>query len=188
MTDTNEPYVYLNADRPLGKRINFYYERLSNAKLAGYGCLADWVKALHKEYKGNASHVAAKLGTTYKTVVKWFRNLGLPIKARGGKDPMHHPRRNEVGKIYQQTGSGIKTAKILGVSTAMVYRWLRADRKKEREERMSKHLTYPEEHREYTQECILKTTKTDYKTCPVHEIPYLYSCPDCTNGGYNDKD
>jgi hypothetical protein len=52
---------------------------------------------------------------------------------------------------------------------------------------VSEHLIYPEEHRENTQERVLKTG-TDYKTCPVHGTPYLYSCPDCTNGGYDDKD
>jgi hypothetical protein len=123
-------YVYLDADRPIGKRIAYYYDHLENARAAGHGCLADWVRALHAEHDGKATKVGEALGLTYYAVTGWFRNLGLPVRTRGGKDPMVHPRRGEVGDIYQQTGSGIKTAEILGVSPPLVYKWLRADRKK----------------------------------------------------------
>lgn len=123
-------HVYLRADEPIGHHIDYYYDHLKNAKEAGYDCLADWVRALHSEHSGKASKVGEVLGLTYATMAQWFRNLCLPVRTRGGKDPMSHPRRGEVGEIYQQTGSGLKTAEILGVSPSLVYKWLRADKKK----------------------------------------------------------
>lgn len=129
MTNPNN-YVYLKADEPIGAKISYYYDHLENARTAGHDCLADWVRALHAEHDGKASKVGRVLGLEFATIIKWFRNLCLPVRAKGGKDPMPHPRRGEVGEIYQQTGSGLKAAEILGVSPSLVYRWLRADKEK----------------------------------------------------------
>jgi len=120
-------YVYLEADRPIAERISFYYEHLVNAQKAGHACLADWIRALHGQCKGVASKVAEVLGVTYKTAIKWFYNLCLPVRARGGSKPHDHPRRSEVGDIYRRTLSGVKTAKELGVCTRQVYKWLERD-------------------------------------------------------------
>lgn len=124
---TAENHVYLRADEPLGERIAYYYDHLENARNAGHDCLSDWVRRLHTEKGGKASDVASAIGVTYGTVLKWFRNLCLPVRQRGGRDPMSHPRRREVGEIYRRTGSGIKTAEELGISVKLAYDWLRAD-------------------------------------------------------------
>lgn len=128
MTDCyHENYIYLKDDEPLGAKVAYYYDHLGNAKKAGHSCVADWVRALHAEHDGKASKVGAAMGVTYATVLRWFYNLCLPVRSKGGKDPMPHPRRGEAGSIYARTGSGIKTAVELGVSTRQAYKWLEQD-------------------------------------------------------------
>lgn len=122
-----ENYVYLKKDEPLGASVAYYYDHLENAREAGHSCLADWVRALHAEHGGKASKVGQVLGLSYGTVTKWFYNLCLPVRQKGGKDPMSHPRRREVGEIYRRTSSGIRTAEELGISVKLAYDWLRAD-------------------------------------------------------------
>lgn len=122
-----ENYVYLKADLPIAAKIGYYYDHLKNAREAGFDCLADWIRVLHAKYDGKALKVGEEVGVCYGTILKWFYNLCLPVRPKGGKDEKPHARRHEVGDIYQQTLSGLKTAKELGVSARQVYKWLERD-------------------------------------------------------------
>jgi transposase len=122
-------YVYLEADKQLGKKISYYYDHLENAKKAGYSNLVDWIKALHSTYEGNATKTATKIGVTNNTILGWFRRLNLSIKKRGGREPLSHPRRHEVSALIQQ-GSRRTVAQELGVSMPLIDKWLREDRRK----------------------------------------------------------
>lgn len=119
-------YVYLTADEPI-KRVQYYYDHLGDAREAGHGSLADWIRALHAERGGVAAKVAEDMGVTYATVTRWFRLLCLPVRSRGGKLPMDHPRRREVAGLYARLGTGSAVAGELGVNPSTVYKWLRED-------------------------------------------------------------
>jgi transposase len=79
-------YVYLKEDEILGTPIRYYYEFLSRAKEQGRPCFAAWIEDLYRNC-GSASGVARVLGVDYKTVLRWVRRMGLPVRKRGGVHP-----------------------------------------------------------------------------------------------------
>jgi hypothetical protein len=124
----NRPkHLYMEEDWPLGS-LRYYEDLLNGAGKYKHTSVASWLRALHKEYNGNAAKTAAVIGVSYSCVTRWFRRLGLKVKTRGGREPLNHPRRSEVGSLYEELGSGPAVAKELGVCTRKVYDWLEEDR------------------------------------------------------------
>lgn len=82
---------------------------------------------LDEKERLNSEDVASRLGVTGSTICSWLRILGRRLLNNNGRTLYSYDKSDwaqRVLPIYQKTGSVSATAKVVGINTCTIYRWL----------------------------------------------------------------
>ena len=87
----------------------------------GYNSVEEALIDLYINQKKSTVYVGKVLGVHHKTVLRWLRAHGLPIRGKGGAHRISGWQKEQVRRLKAEGCSNLSTANIVGISDTSVY-------------------------------------------------------------------